>query len=134
MFRKKVFNNKAIVKNRQRESIRLFTIITSSFVGPDPVLFGLVYSTYRTISYLFDKKIITLANFTLTLKEFSSFFETLENISYNSGSFATHHPNPDPHVSGPPGSGSISQRYGSGSGSLYHQAKILRKTLIPTAV
>ncbi len=43
---------------------------------------------------------------------------------------------PDPHVFGPPGSGSgsISQRYGSGSGfgsgSLHHYAKILRKTLI----
>ncbi len=45
---------------------------------------------------------------------------------------------PDPHVFGPPGSGSISQRYGlgfgSGSGSFYHQAKIIRKTLIPTAL
>jgi hypothetical protein len=49
---------------------------------------------------------------------------------------------PDPHVFRPPGSGSISQRYGSGfwsrsgsgSGSLYHQAKIIRKTLIPTAL
>jgi hypothetical protein len=37
---------------------------------------------------------------------------------------------PDPHVFGPPGSGSISQRYGSGS--FYHLAKIVRKTLIPT--
>ncbi len=36
---------------------------------------------------------------------------------------------PDPHVFGPPGSGSTSQRYGSGS--FYHQAKIVRKTLIP---
>jgi hypothetical protein len=37
-------------------------------------------------------------------------------------------PNPDtldPYVFGPPGSGSISQRYGSGS--FYHQAKIVRK-------
>jgi hypothetical protein len=46
-------------------------------------------------------------------------------------------PDPDPpdsHVFGPPGSvsGSISQRYGSGS--FYHQAKIVRKTLIPTAL
>jgi hypothetical protein len=44
-------------------------------------------------------------------------------------------PNPDPdlHVFGPPGSGYTSRRYGSGSGfgSLYHQAKIVRKTLIP---
>jgi hypothetical protein len=30
---------------------------------------------------------------------------------------------PDPHVYGPPG---------SGSGSFYHHAKIIRKTLIPT--
>jgi hypothetical protein len=36
---------------------------------------------------------------------------------------------PDPYVFGPPGSGFISQRYGSGS--FYHQAKILIKTLIP---
>jgi hypothetical protein len=47
---------------------------------------------------------------------------------------------PDPHVFGPPGSGFISQRYGSGfgsgygSGSFYHQPKIIRKTLIPTAL
>ncbi len=37
---------------------------------------------------------------------------------------------PDPYVFGPPGS--IRQRYGSGSGSFYHHAKIVRKTLIPT--
>jgi hypothetical protein len=42
-------------------------------------------------------------------------------------------PNPDPpepRVYWPPGSGFISQRYGSGS--FYHHAKIVRKTLIPT--
>jgi hypothetical protein len=43
---------------------------------------------------------------------------------------------PDPHVFGPPGS--TGQRYGSGSGSrsgsFYHQAKIVRKTLIPTVL
>jgi hypothetical protein len=39
---------------------------------------------------------------------------------------------PDPHDFGPPGSGSISQRYGSGSGSFYHHAKVVRKTMIPT--
>ncbi len=40
----------------------------------------------------------------------------------------------DPYVFGPPGSesGSISQRHGSGS--FYHQAKIVRKTLIPTVL
>ncbi len=42
----------------------------------------------------------------------------------------------DPYVFGPPGfgSGSISQRYGSGSGSFYHQAKNVRKILIPTVL
>ncbi len=39
---------------------------------------------------------------------------------------------PDPHVFGPPGS--FSHRYGSRSGSFYHQAKIVRKTLIPTVL
>ncbi len=39
---------------------------------------------------------------------------------------------PDPHVFGPPGSGSISQGYGFGSGSFYQQTKIVRKTFIPT--
>ncbi len=39
-------------------------------------------------------------------------------------------PDPDPHVYEPPGSGSTSQRYGSGS--FYHHAKIVKKTLIPT--
>jgi hypothetical protein len=43
---------------------------------------------------------------------------------------------PDPRVFWPPGSGSTSQRYGSGSdsgsGSFYHHAKIIRKTLNPT--
>jgi hypothetical protein len=38
------------------------------------------------------------------------------------------------YVFGSPGFGSISQRYGSGSGSFYHQAKIVRKTLIPTVL
>jgi hypothetical protein len=41
---------------------------------------------------------------------------------------------PDPHVFGPHGSGSISQRYGSGSGSFYHEANIVRKTLISTVL
>jgi hypothetical protein len=38
----------------------------------------------------------------------------------------------DPHVFGPPGSGSISQMYGSGSESFYRHVKITRKTLVPT--
>jgi hypothetical protein len=58
------------------------------------------------------------------------------------GSVADPNPDlPDPHVVGPPGSGSTSQRYGSGSGScsgsgygsFYHHAQIVKKiTLIPT--
>jgi hypothetical protein len=39
---------------------------------------------------------------------------------------------PDPYVFEPPGSGSVSQRYGYGS--FYHQAKIVRKTLIPAVL
>jgi hypothetical protein len=42
------------------------------------------------------------------------------------GSVADPDPNPDPHVVEPPGSGSINQRYGSGS--FYHQSKLVRKT------
>jgi hypothetical protein len=40
----------------------------------------------------------------------------------------------DPSVFTPAGSGSVSQTYGSGSGSgsFYDQAKIVRKTVIPT--
>ncbi len=41
---------------------------------------------------------------------------------------------PDPHVFRPPGSGSTSQRYGSGSGSFYNHAKIVRKPLIPSVL
>jgi hypothetical protein len=41
---------------------------------------------------------------------------------------------PDPHVFGPPGSETNSQRYGSGSGSFHQQVKIVRKTLIPTVL
>ncbi len=44
------------------------------------------------------------------------------------------HPDPNPHVFGPPVSGSISQMYGSGSGSFYQQAKIVRTTLIPSVL
>ncbi len=37
-------------------------------------------------------------------------------------------------VLGAPGSGSTTQSYESGSGSFYHQAKIVRKTLIPSVL
>jgi hypothetical protein len=58
---------------------------------------------------------------------------------FSGSSVADTDPNPDPdqpdlHVFGSPGTGSgyIRKRYGSGS--FYHQAKIVRKTLIPTAL
>jgi hypothetical protein len=51
------------------------------------------------------------------------------NVFFLSGSVPDPDP-PDPHVFGPPGSRSTSQRYGSGS--FYHHAKIVRKTLIPS--
>jgi hypothetical protein len=41
---------------------------------------------------------------------------------------------PDQYFFGPPGFGSISARCWSGSGSFYHQAKIVRKTLITTVL
>ncbi len=41
---------------------------------------------------------------------------------------------PDPHILGPPGSGSVSHKYRSGSGSFHYQAKIVRKTLISTVL
>ena len=45
------------------------------------------------------------------------------SISQRHGSADPDPDPPDPHVFGPPG---------SGSGSFYHHAKIVRKTLIPT--
>ncbi len=52
-------------------------------------------------------------------------------------SVADPEPNPGRYAFGPHGSGSISTyevRYGSGSRSFYDQAKIVRKTLIPTVL
>jgi hypothetical protein len=54
---------------------------------------------------------------------------SLKKVRYSQALHSVADPNPDPHVFGPPGSGSTSQRYGSGS--FYHRAKIVRKTLIP---
>jgi hypothetical protein len=42
--------------------------------------------------------------------------------------------NLDPYVFGPPGSGTISTGSRSGTGSFYHQAKIVRETSIPTVL
>jgi hypothetical protein len=41
---------------------------------------------------------------------------------------------PYPYVFGPPGSGSTSQRHVFGSGSFFHKAQMVRKTLIPTVL
>jgi hypothetical protein len=55
-----------------------------------------------------------------------------QSVKLVSVSVSVGDPDPDPFVFGPPrsGSGHVSQRYGSRS--LNHQAKIVRKTLIPT--
>jgi hypothetical protein len=42
------------------------------------------------------------------------------------------HPDPDPYVFGPPGS--VSYKYGSGSRSFNHQAKIVRKPALISTV
>jgi hypothetical protein len=52
----------------------------------------------------------------------------LVRASFNTSVADPNQDPPDPYVFGPPGSGSSSQR--NGSGSFYHQAKIIRKTLI----
>jgi hypothetical protein len=54
----------------------------------------------------------------------------LNQFSFNMSSSVAD-PEPDPDVFGPPGSGSISMRQESGSGSFY-QANIVKKTLIST--
>ena len=62
-----------------------------------------------------------------------SYLKGISDESFLATSVADPDPDPpDPRVVGPPGSGSTSQRYGSGSGSFCHHAKIVRKTLIPT--
>jgi hypothetical protein len=73
----------------------------------------------------------------LCLKETATFSKNL----FTKSSVADPDPNQDldpsdPYVFGPPGSGSGStrQNFGSGSVSSYHQAKIVRKTLIPTVL
>jgi hypothetical protein len=50
--------------------------------------------------------------------------------------FREHLRKPDLYVFGPPGSGSVSHKYGSSSGSrsFHHQAKIVRKTLISSVL
>jgi hypothetical protein len=57
-----------------------------------------------------------------------------DSISRMKASPFSSDPDPDPRFFWPPGSGSTSQRYGSGSGSrsFYHHAKLIRKILNPT--
>ncbi len=67
--------------------------------------------------------------FCCALRDFTLYLIFTKLVRY---SLKANVPDPDPHVFGPPeiGSSSISQIYGSGS--FYHQAKKVRKTLIPT--
>jgi hypothetical protein len=60
--------------------------------------------------------------------------KSLVNIVYHSKQFISvgnldPEPDTDPHVFGPPGSGSISQRYGSGSGARSGSFPFLIKVL-----
>ncbi len=75
----------------------------------------------------------TCTGLRILILHFSSVAYCFEGRLYNLQSSVA---DPDPHVFGRPGSGSISQKYGSGSdsGSFYRQAKIVRKTLIPSAL
>jgi hypothetical protein len=69
----------------------------------------------------------------LTVRNRTLCFKGSRLISYVTTSVADPDSNPsDPYVFGRLGSGSIFQRYGSRSGYFYHQANIVRKTLIPS--
>jgi hypothetical protein len=77
---------------------------------------------YGTVSVALHK--LSIEYFSLQV----SFFTDAACIFYILTSVADPDPNPDPpdpHVFGPPGSrsGSICERYGSGSRSFYHEAK-----------
>jgi hypothetical protein len=76
---------------------------------PEPVVFSFLYGKLRSEDF----------NLELYRYLYFSILETVFRVRIRL-------------VFGPPGSGSTSQRYGSGS--FYHQAKIVRKTLIPTVL
>jgi hypothetical protein len=67
----------------------------------------------------------------IIFKKLKHFFkESWSGSSKAKTSVADPNPDPpDPHVFGPPGSGSFRQRYVFGSGSFYHQAKENKKNL-----
>jgi hypothetical protein len=62
--------------------------------------------------------------------------DELENFFTKRGCVVDPDPHQEPYVFGPLGSASEfnSHKYGSGSGSFHHQAKIVRKTLISTVL
>jgi hypothetical protein len=71
----------------------------------------------------------------LCLKETATFTKNLFIKSSVADPDPNQDPDPsDPYVFGPPGSGSGSTSQSFGSGSSYHQAKIVRKTLIPAVL
>jgi hypothetical protein len=68
-------------------------------------------------------------------KKYGAMISNVVFVLINTSSVADPDPKPpDPCDFGPPGSGSTSHRYGSGSLSLYYEAKIVRKTLIPAVL
>jgi hypothetical protein len=74
-------------------------------------------STLRQTGTIIDLEVVALSSlWHPSASNFNVFF-----------SVADPDPNPDLYVFGPPGSG-------YGFGSFYHQAKIVRKTLIPTVL
>ncbi len=70
--------------------------------------------------------------------DFQSFLQTIQHLlpvpalKYVNTSAVFPDPDPDLYVFEPPraGSGSVSQKYGSGSGSFHHQAKIVKKNFL----
>jgi hypothetical protein len=83
------------------------------------------------ISWELNKVVGHLGTVPITLSEFELGGRRKQRRQSLLSSFSSvADPDPDPYVFGPPESGSTSQSYGSGS--FYHHAKIVRKTLIPT--
>jgi hypothetical protein len=97
----------------------------------------LISTTFNKSNFHSQTKISSQPKLYKTVKRKIWMFKRICNIFSFTVSFITSVADPDPpdpHVFGPPGSGSISQRYGSESGfrsGLFcHHAKTVTKTLI----
>jgi hypothetical protein len=99
---------------------------------------ALLYKSSDTVPYLKTAvsgkyKICNESTLHHILRALAAVIHYYHSISYRKGLLKSSIADPDSYMFGPPGSGSrpASTRYGPGSGSFYHQAKIARKTLIP---